>query len=179
MVIRRERIRQVVTDILAKSNITHPPVLVEDIVARFGIRVQRKKNPKSELSGFLYRRGEDIVIGVNSSHPRVRQRFTIAHELGHFLFHGQGISEVHVDRVFEVKFRDDLSSQGVDRDEREANLFAAELLMPVGFLEQDITSVSEIDIVDDEFLIGLARKYRVSHQAMLFRLANLGYISLS
>lgn len=35
-----------------------------------------------DLSGFFFREGERRVIGVNSTHPSVRQRFTIAHELG-------------------------------------------------------------------------------------------------
>ena len=85
---------------------------------------------------------------------------------------------VHVDRKFEVKFRDDLSSQGVDTEEREANHFAAALLMPQHFIERDLAVAGGMDLVDDDFLRGLARQYDVSAQAMLFRLANLGFVSL-
>ena len=35
-----------------------------------------------DLSGFLYREGAHSIIGINKTHVPVRQRFTIAHEIG-------------------------------------------------------------------------------------------------
>jgi Zn-dependent peptidase ImmA (M78 family) len=43
--------------------------------------------PGAGVSGILFRDGEHHVIGVNSAHPLARQRFTIAHELGHRALH--------------------------------------------------------------------------------------------
>jgi Zn-dependent peptidase ImmA (M78 family) len=65
------------------------------------------------------------------------------------------------------------------RDEREANLFAAELLMPAKFLQKDLSG-QNLDLLEDEgvLLHKLARKYKVSTQALSFRLANLGHIKL-
>ena len=42
-----------------------------------------------QMSGLLHRSedGNRAVIGVNSRHPTVRQRFSIAHELGHLALH--------------------------------------------------------------------------------------------
>jgi Zn-dependent peptidase ImmA (M78 family) len=81
-----------------------------------------------------------------------------------------------VDRDFRVRLRGDLSSQGTDEAEREANYFAASLLMPKGFLENDLAGQEYVDLFDDSFLRELARKYGVSTQALVNRLKNLGYI---
>jgi Zn-dependent peptidase ImmA (M78 family) len=69
-----------------------------------------------------------------------------------------------------------MSSQGTDEAEREANLFAASLLMPKEFIEADLASEDYFDLLDDGFLQNLARKYGVSAQALVNRLKNLGYI---
>lgn len=178
MAIRRKKIRQIAEDLLLEYNIINAPVPVEDIVRDLGIAIRKQDNGNVQISGFLLRRGKHVVIGVNSSQHPVRQRFTIGHELGHYLLHAHGTDEIHIDRSFEIRFRDNLSSEGSDNDEREANLFAAELLMPHHFLEKDLASVSEIDIENDDLMKNLASKYGVSTQALIFRLANLGYVTL-
>ncbi len=178
MAIRRKRIRRLVEQLLDENEIDRPPVPVEHIAKSCGLLVRRRSNNASDISGFLFRQGPEVIIGVNSAHAGVRQRFTIAHELAHFLLHAAGSDDIHVDRRFGVKFRDDLSSRGIDTDEREANHFAAELLMPQRFIERDLGNAGEMDLVDDKFLRNLARCYDVSTQAMLFRLANLGFVSL-
>lgn len=178
MSIRRKRIRELAAQLLKQNGVVQPPVPVDRIARSLGLSVRKRRNASSDISGFIFRRGRGAVIGVNSSNARVRQRFTIAHELGHYLFHTKGYEKVHVDRQFEVKFRDGLSSQGIDTDEREANLFAAELLMPQPFIARDIAALDGLDIVDGNLLKNLARRYQVSAQAMLFRLANLGYVSI-
>ena len=98
----------------------------------------------------------------------------MAHELGHFLLHQS--NSLHVDRAVQAKFRNALSNQGTDVDEIEANLFAAELIMPRSFLAQDLEKIDVIDILDDQFLGRLAQRYNVSTHALLLRLINLGYI---
>ena len=112
------------------------------------------------------------MIGVNRDQAAVRQRFTIAHELGHLLLHER--SQVHVDREFRVRLRSGVSREGTDRDEMEANRFAAELLMPIGFLRADLEEW-ELDLADDRQLRALARRYGVSTQSLAIRLNNLGY----
>ncbi len=78
-----------------------------------------------------------------------------------------------------ISLRDGDSSKGTETEEIEANIFAAELLMPVEFLRKDIAS-SKIN--DEESLkkaLGrLAKKYEVSNEALTYRLVNLGYIHL-
>ncbi|UYZ68454.1 ImmA/IrrE family metallo-endopeptidase [Moraxella bovis] len=99
------------------------------------------------------------IITVNENHHENRQRFTIAHELGHYALN-------HGSKEY-ILYRNGES----DPDEIEANAFAAEILMPTAVIrhlifEKDITTVQE-----------LAQKLWVSEQAMLYRLKNLGLIS--
>jgi len=148
-------------------------VPVEKIAKAQGARIFYQ-SLDNDMSGFLYRDKAQAVIGVNTHHAPVRQNFTTAHELGHLLLHDQ--EQLHVDHGFRVRLRDDMSSQGTDEAEREANLFAASLLMPKEFIEADLASEDYFDLLDDGFLQNLARKYGVSAQALVNRLKNLGYI---
>jgi Zn-dependent peptidase ImmA (M78 family) len=176
MPIRRRKIQALVEALLAESGITEAPVPVSQIAKAKGARIF-VDSLEGNLSGFLYRdrnKGAQAVIGVNTHHHPNRQNFTIAHELGHWLLHDQ--EQLHVDREFRVRLRDDVSSQGTDEAEREANFFAACLLMPKNFLETDLANEDFVDLLDDVLLHGLARKYGVSTQALVNRLKNLGYI---
>jgi Zn-dependent peptidase ImmA (M78 family) len=180
MAVRRKHIRTLVERLLSNQGIQSSPVEVENLARALGVEVRYEPTDDS-LSGFLLRdiKHHQAVIGVNSKHPENRQRFTIAHELGHFLLH-EG-ERVHVDRAdygFQVKLRNNNSGKGTDIEEKEANLFAAELLMPASFIEQDLANVETLDLLDDEGLKILADKYKVSTTALTFRLAYLKYIEL-
>ena len=173
MAIRRRKIESLVEELLATYDITEAPVPVERIAKAKGARVFHQ-SLEDDVSGFLYQDNEQTVIGVNTHHAPVRQNFTTAHELGHLLLHDQ--EQLHVDHDFRVRLRDDMSSQGTDDYEREANFFAASLLMPRRFLEEDLEGVHYVNLLDDDFLYDLARKYGVSVQALVNRLKNLSYI---
>ena len=170
--------------LLVNHGVTSAPVPIEDLARALGAEVH--KTPVEEsLSGFLYRENATgrALIGANSNHHRYRQRFTIGHELGHFLLHAD--TEVHVDRAdggFQIKLRSDQSSTGTDVEEIEANVFAAELLMPASFLYKDLAQYGTLDFMDEEtlndVLTVLAEKYEVSKQALTYRLVNLEYVHL-
>ena len=177
MSVRRKHIRSVVERLLKEHGIEERPVPVERIAHALGL-VVRRSPAEDDLSGFLYRDriAKTATIGINSTHHTNRQRFTLAHELGHFLLHEQ--DAIHVDRRFEIKLRNAKSSEGTDDEEKEANLFAAELLMPIGLIEADIAKVEQLDLEDEESLIRLAAVYGVSTQALIFRLAYLGHVQI-
>lgn len=170
---RRTKIQTLVEKLLTDYGITEAPVPVYHIAKACGVRISAGYL-EADFSGFLYRDSRQPVIGLNIRHSRVRKNFTVAHELGHFFLHNQ--AQVQVDHEFHVLLRNDLSSQGTNGPEREANFFAASLLMPKEFLKKDLEGKGYVDVVDDKFLRGLARKYGVSDQALLNRLKNLGYI---
>src|SRR5690348_6383919 len=127
MPVRRKHIRATACEILDKFGITEPPVPIKLIAEKLGVRL-RFQQLESDLSGILYSSEEYSIIGVNDYHPQTRQFFTIAHELGHFLLHQNDV--LRIDHAANTKFRNSLSSKGVDAEEIEANLFAAEILVP-------------------------------------------------
>ena len=179
MAIQRRKIQTIVGKLLAENGIKGAPVPVMRIAKACGVRIVLD-SLEGDLSGFLYRKNKQAVIGVNTHHSQTRQHFTIAHELGHFLLHDQE-EQLHVDHEFRVRrvpvrLRNDVSSQGTDETEREANYFAASLLMPEKFLEKDLKDEEYGDLFDEDFLYNLARKYGVSTQALVNRLKNLGYL---
>jgi Zn-dependent peptidase ImmA (M78 family) len=177
MTIRRKHISGVVNRLLNQHGIQAAPVPVEDIARSLGARVERTP-ADDELSGFLYQQKNSklTIIGVNENHHPNRQAFTIAHELGHSLLHD--VDDVHVDRNFRIKLRNSASSKGENVEEMEANLFAAELLMPTSFLKKDLKTIEDVDLVDEGVISKLAGRYGVSTQAMTIRLSHLGYVRL-
>lgn len=175
--VRRKYIRSLVERLLAEHHVRSAPVPVRKIVTTLGIRIQEEP-AEDDLSGFLYRERKKgiAIIGLNFDHHPNRKNFTAAHELGHFMLHD--FDEVHVDRRFKVWLRNDASGEGTDVEEKEANLFAAELLMPARFLEKDMKRIGTVDLLEEDVLKELAEKYGVSTQAMTFRLAYLDYVQL-
>lgn len=83
-----------------------------------------------------------------------------------------------MDRRFQIQLRDGNSSKGESEEEKEANLFAAELLMPGHFIERDLAEAEAFDLESDAKVSKLAEAYEVSSRAMTFRLAYLGYLQL-
>lgn len=158
--------------LLHKHGVTAAPVPVEKIAKALGAQVHH--SPLDEtLSGVIYIKGNTPIIGVNSRHHPNRQRFTIAHETAHLVLHRHLITnQVHIDRKFPVLMRDGDSAAGTENMEIEANQFAAELLMP-SFLLAQMLKKQGFDIDDDEPLKRLARKFRVSRQALEFRIRNM------
>ena len=154
---------------LVKIN-TKPAINLEDLSRKLGIEINYKSFD-NEISGCLIRKDNKAIIGVNSKHTPTRQRFTIAHEIGHFQLH-QG-EPVHVDKI-RVNFRDKSSETATNAEEIEANTFAAELLMPTDLINRDIQE-NELSI-DEGIIETLAKRYEVSPLAMTLRLINLGYL---
>lgn len=171
---RRSRAERRAEELLRQHGVTAPPVDVEALAAAEGAEVRAVK-ASAELSGLLAREGDRIVIGVNENHHINRRRFTVAHELGHWLLHmKQEPNPLFVDEQM-VYFRDETSSKAVDPQEIQANTFAASLLMPRDFLRDDLRG-RPFDINDDVQVGRLARRYRVSVQALSIRLTWLGLV---
>ena len=126
----------------------------------------------SDVSGMLVREPARIVIGVNADHHPNRQRFTISHELGHLELH-RG-RPVIMDSDVRVNFRDKVSSLATDREEVEANRFAAALLMPEHMVRPWVAAESFASA--EQLVEQLAKQFEVSASAANFRLVNLGII---
>jgi Zn-dependent peptidase ImmA (M78 family) len=168
--IDRDKISRKVEDLLRQFGVKRPPVPVEKLVKKLGLLLVPLP-ADDEISGAIIRNGKEVVIAVNPAHHTNRQRFTVAHELGHYFLH-EGL-EKHVDQNFRVAWRDAESSKAVNWTEIQANRFAAELLMPTRFMVKDIDS---LEAINAHTVALLARKYVVSPDAMKIRLSQLGII---
>lgn len=167
----RQKIQSIVSELLRRHAVLAPPIPVAQIARTQGLDVVIR-SIDGGTSGFIAKTGPSSgLIGVNSQHARPRQRFTIAHELGHhFLSSSEGL---HVDQDEPILwFRDDTSAQGVDVHEIQANRFAAELLMPHRMLLADVEQLGQ-DRLADLGIRDLAEKYEVSPDAMKIRLQQL------
>jgi len=145
---------------LAAAGIGAVPVNVAAAAAHLGLQVA-EEIMDDDLSGYLEHRNGIWYVGVNALHHRNRRRFTIAHEIAHYVLHRREASSFH-DNTFARR------ANSHDRMEQEADRFAAELLMPEAAVRQSIaqgiTSVS-----------ALADAFGASALAMKFRLKNLGF----
>jgi Zn-dependent peptidase ImmA (M78 family) len=161
--------------VLEELRIHAPPVPVVQIAQAYGVAVLYQPFD-GDLSGMLYREGPRKVIGVNASDVDVRQRYTIAHELGHLFLHPG--RDVWVDRNVRVNFRNAESGLAINREEIQANAFAAELLMPASWVMTEAnTRVRTRQAQNVRQLVdGLASRFFVSRRAMEYRLINLGLI---
>lgn len=149
---------------------TQSHVDVEAIAHKLGLAVVRMPLG-DDISGMLVTKAGGTTICIAKDQPANRQRFTIAHEIGHHalrhLFAGE---HVHVDRVI---MRNSSSSEGTDLREIEANQFAACLLMPEDMVHHHLQSLKSQYVED--VVRQLAKQFKVSEQAMAFRLSSLGY----
>jgi len=171
------RVDKAARQLLSTSGITEPPVPVERLAREAGALVSYQPFEAQDISGLLYRATDAApVIGVNSSNPKVRQRFTIAHELGHLTLH-EG-HDLILERLVRLNFRGATSSTASDEEEIEANQFAAELLMPRDLLQHSLSVLLRgRPLPDLELVIRLARRFEVSQPAMEYRLAGLGMLT--
>lgn len=159
--IRSRLAREKAQNILSMYKITEPPVNVEKVANLLGFQVVPFDFPDT-TSAVIRIKDTSKVIGVNKKQVEVRQRFSIAHELGHYLSGHENFT--HEKKIFVEPDKKYLDPQ--HRQEEEADEFAAELLMPDFMLRKDVLEY-KLDAGE------LAKKYNVSEQAMWLQLINL------
>lgn len=165
-----KRIEKITVEILKANNINDLPIPIEEIARQRGLDIKAYDLGEG-ISGVLAIDSGKGTIGYNPTESKVRQRFTIAHEMGHFELHRKR-NELFIDKEFQVMFRDQNSSTGDSKKEQEANGFAAAILMPEKLLRQEIEN-NGFDISEERSLKELSRMFQVSATAMSFRIANL------
>jgi Zn-dependent peptidase ImmA (M78 family) len=158
------------------SGFTSPVIDVEAIAKKMGVHVIRVELDQT-ISGLLFTHPEtnSSCIAIQKGDDETRQRFSIAHELGHFCLKHQFKpgDHVHVDHGFLISQRGPMAASGTNAIEREANNFAGSLLMPHAMI---IASVGrrrveqKNDQLYDRDITHLAKEYNVSEQAMMVRL---------
>jgi Zn-dependent peptidase ImmA (M78 family) len=176
--IRIQAARKTAEALVDRLSINSAPVDVNMIAKSLGLSVVYN-DLGEDISGLLVSKGDTASICVREGEPLVRQRFTIAHEIGHFCLRhqferGEHVERVHVDEGWKVTARSNSRTAGVAPMEVEANQFAAALLMPTRLLKQRAHRFS-VRQLDDSVVSELAREFKVSEQAMAIRLDALGF----
>lgn len=162
-------------EILQETGTYKVPVPIEVVAHRLNLTTEA--SPLGDnVSGMLVVENDRGAIGYNSSHARVRQRFTLAHEIAHYILHlkKNRRSQLFID-PFVIFRRDNNSSTGNDNQEIEANRFGAALLMPSTLVLKEIKK-HVLDLDDEDALAFLAKRFRVSTVAMTYRLNTLGLL---
>lgn len=151
---------------LAKALDLAIPVDIEEVAKRLGLKLLREKTTRN-VSGALVTDESICIVFVNGGHPQPRQRFSIAHEIGHYL--------LHAPKGKKARWRDDLTSKGTNPEEIQANTFAAALLMPSEAIKVRVRT--QLSPMDDQRIRSLAREFGVSSEAMAYRLQNLNLLA--
>lgn len=160
-------IRQKAISLISELDLVSPPVDVRSIAESLLLKIVEVHLGDGSDGALIPERRE---IEVNVDKPHVRQRFTIAHEIGHWVLR-------HRDRMYEMDevptgIYDNRDDSEVDLEEehrppteREANRFAAELLMPAEWMKKSWRELNDPD--------KLAELYDVSREAMWNRIVDL------
>ena len=145
---------------LIEKHTARLPVNVDALIREAGLELQ--KMPLAEdVAGWIERRSDNRYrIVVNTRHTHTRQRFTAAHELGHYIYHrdllGDGVADSRGYRGIAVDNRLNNPSILIGH-ERQANLFAVNLLIPGRLLDDlprpvDVTAAASAFEVSPEVM---------------------------
>lgn len=155
------QISEIEFDAVSKHTNSYP-VKISAIAHELGLSVLSATLPAG-ISGELRPEDDSYLIRVNRHDSKGRQRFTVAHEIAHFLLHknqiGSGITD-------DVLYRSKLN----DAREAEANRLAAEIIMPKDVLTAEFKKPSS-DL--ENKISELADQFQVSKAAIRIRLGNL------
>lgn len=136
------------------------PINAHSIASKLGLSVKYFSGESEKLYSGEYIANENgkPVIYINRNDSMPRQNFTLAHEIGHHVLnHGSALRDTE---------RTILS---VDPKEREANVFAANLLMPDSYVKKAIEVIG-VNSVDE-----MAEIFSVSAPAIRIKMKELGY----
>lgn len=151
--------QKIVNEIKAST----PPIDLNKILLHIGINLLPYSFPE-KISAILLKENNMLVIGVNKTHHINRQRFSIAHEIGHYLLGHYKDIFVDMSEISEGRF--DVSDTDHNKvQELEANFFAGELLMPATMLKKDFAKLRNVEEI--------AKQYEVSKNALWIKLIKL------
>ncbi len=196
---------------LALSEVPHLTyeVAIREVARETGRILATRPGANRPLAGFLYAEANDGLLLVKKNDPVARRRFSVAHELGHFLLHRSDAALVLTEALFApengkahdgedketlpvgqlelavageetVAARPSPGADDLRRMEREANAFAAELLMPQALCESLFAAHrKQFGTSEHVLLHRLSGALLVSPEALHYRLKGLELLATS
>lgn len=158
-----------VNDLINTLELT-PPINLNKICENLNIKIKHK--PLKEADGyFILKDGLKIIALKDSLKNTARERFTIAHELGHYLLPS------HDCKVL-CKFKSDdyIAKNRYSEKEKEADSFAAQLLMPDIFIKETLEKIMPSDINE---ILEISNQYNVSLTSLLCKYIDINYESMA
>lgn len=171
----KEQIITQANEFCKSNNIDNYPVNIVELCKRYGFKVFEEYLP-SEVSGFIVAQqdnfrnyGSNKVIVANLADSARRRRFTIAHELAHYMLHKDQSETFYA-------HRDAGQNGGI---ETEANIFASSILMPEVLVKQALsellspenrmlTNNEKVNYISDLFAVSIpAAKVRLDQLHIL------------
>lgn len=148
--------REILTEVVGDLENLEPPVNLAKILKHFELSLEQAKFQQYAVGGAFDREKKIIYLAVDEN--PIRQAFTVAHELGHLILHK---------KRQDIFFRHQVKDFNGDskEDEKEANWFAASLLMPKEVVTKAWEKYKSIELI--------AQYFGVSKQAAYWRLKNL------
>jgi len=150
-------IRRQAARLLQHAGVTHEPVSLRDVVSALNLEVVRAAGEPFSSEAALQPLGDGHAIVLRGASSEHRRRFTVAHEIGHFVLHPQRLAPERGGGV----------NAAWQAQEREADQFAAELLMPERLVREAV-------VQHGPDVGRLADRFDVSRKAMQVRLRGLG-----
>ena len=144
----------------AQKSLPDEPVAIVALCRQFGVPAIKMHDLPKGVSGCIRRNLKDdsYEIFYNGNEPMTRQRFTVAHELAHYLLHKKELADEHSENIM-------LRGSGLsNRQETEANELAADILMPSEAVDHYTSTRKGFSLSD------MAKDFGVSAQAMSIRL---------
>lgn len=166
-------IKTKVDEVLKETEMFSIPIKIIAIANFYGFQVYSIPMDDN-ISGMIVSDKENIsnlnsnkVIVVNANHSQARKRFTIAHELGHYILQGKP-AECYAHR----------DSGVYSPEEKDANSFASALLMPEKDVKNDVQYLKETygDKNASAIVMDIANKFNVSVNAAEVRIKKLNII---
>ncbi len=161
------RLSEIADRVRLMADLQQPPINVYKALSAFGIRV--RMSSLNTISGAFIPGGDDWPPGVliNSDQPSDRQRFSAAHELGHYVLSHAARGDQEITSPLGRRF---------SPKEVEADSFGSEFLMPTALVIEESKKLPESSELE-EVVYRLADRFLVSFQAMVYRLANLSAVT--
>jgi Zn-dependent peptidase ImmA (M78 family) len=172
----KAEIQRQARETLQRHGLYSIPVNPVVVAGKLGVRPLHAVFSEAKYSGLTAKRGDDVQVLIRQGDSLVRKRFTIAHELAHVVLHLRAADQEFIDTDEDLFRTSDEASEDWSPERRrewEANVFAAELLMPSELVTRTWQSLPP----DSRTVDAMARFFQVSEIAMSIRLSELGLLA--